>query len=80
MRKMLTNSINTKRLGWTTPLVVAPMSDDLKEKKIEIRMSISGKLAERLTEVKKHYAYENYTELIRFLINQAYERLGLQKD
>lgn len=77
---MLTNNINTTRLHWKIALAVTSMANHLKEKKIEIRMSISGKLAERLTEVKKHYSYENYTELIRFLINQAYERLELQKE
>ena len=50
------------------------MGDPMK-KKIEIRMSIDGKLAERLNEVKRYYQVENYTDLIRFLITQAYERL-----
>jgi len=38
-------------------------------------MTIDGKLAERLNEVKRYYQVENYTDLIRFLITQAYERL-----
>jgi hypothetical protein len=45
------------------------------KRKIEIRMTIDGKLAERLNEVKRYYQVENYTDLIRFLITQSYERL-----
>jgi hypothetical protein len=45
---------------------------ELKEK-IEIRMTIEGKLAERLNRVKEYYQVENYTDLIRFLITKAYE-------
>ena len=51
------------------------MSSKGETKKIEIRMTIAGKLAERLNEIKKDRGLENYTELIRTLINEAYERL-----
>ncbi len=38
-------------------------------------MTMQGNLADRLNELKKHYGHENYTELIRFLINHAYEQI-----
>jgi len=43
--------------------------------KIELRMTIEGKLAERLKRVKEHLGYESYTETIRALINKADEDL-----
>ncbi|MEM2942117.1 MAG: hypothetical protein QXT81_01705 [Candidatus Bathyarchaeia archaeon] len=45
----------------------------MEKRKIEIRMSIEGKLAERLNALKDYYQVENYTDLIRFLITRAYE-------
>ena len=46
-------------------------------KKIELRMTIDGKLGDRLKAIKEDRGLENYTELIRTLINEAYERLKL---
>jgi len=46
-----------------------------KKNKIEIRMTITGKLAERLNEVKGYYQIESYTDLIRFIITESYEKL-----
>jgi hypothetical protein len=44
-------------------------------KKIEIRMTINGKLTERLGEIRQYYQVENYEDPIRFMITQTYERI-----
>jgi ArsR family metal-binding transcriptional regulator len=43
--------------------------------KIEIRMSIDGILAERLSKVKEYYQLKSYTDVIRFLITTKYEEI-----
>ncbi len=46
------------------------------KEKIEIRMTIEGKLAFRLAKLKEHYELESYTELIRVIITDAYDRVS----
>jgi protoheme ferro-lyase len=48
------------------------------KEKIEIRMSIDGILAERLTAVKDYYQLKAYTDVIRFLITNKYEEITKQ--
>lgn len=50
-----------------------------KKEKIEIRMSITGELARRLTAIKEYYQYESYTDTIRFLITSKFEDLAKEK-
>jgi ArsR family metal-binding transcriptional regulator len=45
------------------------------KEKIEIRMSIRGVLAERLTKIKDYYQLKSYTDVIRFLITSKYEQI-----
>ena len=45
------------------------------KEKIEIRMSIQGVLAERLTKIKEYYQLKSYTDVIRFLITSKYEEI-----
>jgi len=45
----------------------------MEKEKIEIRMSITGSLAKKLTEIKNYYQFESYTDTIRFLITAKYE-------
>ncbi len=49
------------------------------KKKIELRMTIEGTLAERLTKIKDHYQFETYTDTIRFLVTSKYEDLVAKK-
>jgi len=51
-----------------------------KEEKIEIRMSITGALAKKLSAIKEHYQFESYTDTIRFLITSKYEERTAKKD
>ena len=51
----------------------------LRKEKIEIRMSITGELARRLTAIKEYYQYESYTDTIRFLITSKFEDLAKER-
>ena len=53
----------------------------MKEKeKIEIRMSITGILARKLTKIKDYYQFETYTDTIRFLITSKHEDLTSRRE
>lgn len=52
----------------------------MEKKKIEIRMTIDGELASRLTAIKDYYQYESYTDTIRFLITSKYEQLATKRE
>jgi len=56
---------------------VFPMA---RKEKIEIRMSIEGILAERLTRIKEYYQLKSYTDVIRFLITSKYEQIMALKE
>ena len=51
-----------------------------RKEKIEIRMSIEGILAERLTRIKEYYQLKSYTDVIRFLITSKYEQIMALKE
>ena len=51
-----------------------------RKEKIEIRMSIEGILAERLTRIKEYYQLKSYTDVIRFLITSKYEQIMTLKE
>jgi len=53
---------------------------EAEKRKIEIRMTINGELARRLTKIKNYYQYESYTDTIRFLITTKYEELAARKE
>lgn len=46
-----------------------------KKDKIEIRMSIEGVLAKRLSAIKEYLQLESYTDVIRILITEKYEKI-----
>jgi hypothetical protein len=45
------------------------------EEKIEIRMTIEGELAKRLRAIKNYLQLETFTDTIRSLITEKYERI-----
>lgn len=45
------------------------------KEKIELRMSITGVLARKLTKIKNYYQFETYTDTIRYLITAKHEDL-----
>jgi hypothetical protein len=47
----------------------------LPQKKIELRMTIEGELAKRLEAIKEYLQLETYTDTIRALITEKYERI-----
>ena len=49
------------------------------KKKIEIRMTIEGELARRLTRIKQYYDYESYTDTLRFIITTKFEDLTRER-
>ncbi len=44
------------------------------KEKIEVRMTINGILAKRLNTIKEYLQLESYTDVIRLLITEKYER------
>ncbi|MFQ6076459.1 MAG: hypothetical protein ACE5Z5_10055 [Candidatus Bathyarchaeia archaeon] len=50
------------------------------KRKIEIRMTIAGELARRLTRIKEYYQFESYTEVIRNLITLKYEEIAARRE
>jgi len=48
---------------------------DEKRKKIEIRMTIKDKLAERFNDIMEYHQVKNHTDMIRFLITKEAERI-----
>jgi len=50
------------------------------KEKIEVRMTINSILAKRLNTIKEYLQLESYTDVIRLLITEKYERIQqLQK-
>jgi len=47
--------------------------------KIELRMTIDGVLAKRLNAIKEYLQLETYTDVIRSIITDKYERIQLAK-
>jgi hypothetical protein len=43
--------------------------------KIELRMTIDGRLAQRLNVIKNYYQIKSYTEVIRFIITTKFEEI-----
>jgi len=45
----------------------------MEKQKLNIRLELKGENAKKFTAIKQHYGLVRNTEIIRFLINQAYE-------
>jgi len=45
----------------------------MEKQKLSIRVELKGENAKKFTAIKQHYGLVRNTEIIRFLINQAYE-------
>jgi hypothetical protein len=45
----------------------------MEKQKLNIRLELKGENAKKFTAIKQHYGLVRNTEILRFLINQAYE-------
>ena len=52
----------------------------IEKEKIQLRLDLQGDLAEKFKAIKQRKGIVNNTDVVRFIINEAYEDLPTEKE